>query len=186
MSTKKTIKKEVVKATVKLVQKKKKKVKAPKFKLISYTIKATIPTGQYANIQPEVTVSAESIEAAERAVMPYIETLFARYRDGGVQSIVARSAAPGAVVPVITSKQPVPPTPAAVVVKESEPTPTPAIVLTVPFTRAKGALESCTSLEAFELVMKQIRASTKLISTEKVELEILAAKKSLDLNGTQA
>ena len=62
-------------------------IKKPKFKLISYTLKAVIPVGQYANIQPEVTVQASSIEAAERAVMPYIETLFAKYRDGGVKPI---------------------------------------------------------------------------------------------------
>ncbi len=63
------------------------KVKAPKFKLLTYTLKAVIPTGQYANIQPEITVQAESIEIAERAVMPHIESLFARYREAGVLPI---------------------------------------------------------------------------------------------------
>ncbi len=183
--SKKTIKEEVVEKTPK------KKVKAPKFKLISYTIKATIPTGQYANICPEVTVQAETIEAAERAVMPYIETLFARYRDGGPKPVEPTSD----LRPIKFVEHPLSPITNTGSTPSKTPTPAPvaspqpiapAIVLTVPFTRAKDALMSCTSLDAFELVIKQIRASTKLISSEKVELEILAAKKFVDLNGTKA
>ncbi len=171
MSKETKIQKEVVKTKLK------KKAKIPKFKLISYTIKATIPTGQYANIQPEVTVQAESIEAAERAVMPYIETLFARYRDGGVKPVEPTQVRP--VNPVLppqhTSND-----------KVNVVTPTPAIVLTVPFTRAKTALESCTSIEAYNLVLNQIRISTKLIDSEKADLEKLAEIKLVSLNGNKA
>jgi hypothetical protein len=49
--------------------------------LQSYTIKATIPTGSYANIQPEITVTAESMEAAKATVMPHIQTMYREYSD---------------------------------------------------------------------------------------------------------
>ncbi len=177
-----------------------KKIKAPSFKLISYTLKAVIPTGQYANIQPEITVQAKTLEAAERAVMPYIETLFAKYRDGGVQPILATRG--------MTTTQPVAPTPAqapkpaaptvgvdmakpgsektvetTVDTKTGTVSVAPAIVLTVPFNRAKGAIDSCMSLEALKLVSDQVEKSTKLIDTEKAELRKVAAAKLETLNG---
>lgn len=183
MPTKKTIKKEVKPKVVAAS-----KEKPPKFKLISYTLKATIPTGQYANIQPEITVEAKTIEQAERAVMPYIETLFARYRDGGVKPIeptVARTVTP-VTPPPAPAKAPVAPVAAAVVPKPSVAPVAPVaspIVLTVPFNRAKGAIDSCMSNEALKLVADQVEKSTKLIDTEKVELRKLVAAKSAQLNG---
>lgn len=47
--------------------------------LKSYTLKATIPTGQYANLQPEVTVEAETFETAHAEAQLYIETVWAQY-----------------------------------------------------------------------------------------------------------
>ncbi len=188
-------------------------VKEPKFKLVSYTMKAVIPTGQYANIQPEITVEAKTLEQAERAVMPYIETLFARYRDGGVKPI--EPVRP--VVAPVAQKPPIATTPVA---QAPKPTTAPimapveaskgiagdanpnrtyatakaegesmmktapqAIVMTVPFTRAKGALDSCTSLAALKLVSDQVEKSTKLVDSEKVELRKLAETKLAQLNG---
>ncbi len=171
-----------------------KRTKMPKFKLISYTMKAVIPTGQYANIQPELTVEAESIEQAERAVMPYIESLFARYREAGVLPIQAplrpvatpqnTPVAPKPVAPVVpvapVAKAPVTPAPAPVVAPA--PVAPAAIVMTVPFSRAKQALESCTSLAALKLVSDQVEKSTKLVEAEKVELRKLSADKLAQLN----
>ncbi len=163
MSTKKTIKNLAV--------------KVPKFKLISYTIKAVIPTGQYANIQPEVTVEAETIQEAERAVMPHIEALFAKYRDGGVKPVE----------PIINEPAPeIKPTTASEIPKERlVPTETPAIVLSAPFNRAKGAIESCMSVEALKLVSDQIVKSVKLVDSEKVELKKISDDKLVKLNGTK-
>lgn len=200
MTTKKTPTKKIIVKKA-LVAPKPKAVKKPKFKLISYTLKAVIPVGQYANIQPEVTVQALSIEAAERAVMPYIETLFAKYRDGGVQPVVARPVtpvtsvapvAPGAPKPVATvsSTAPKPLTPPDITpdfkgyTKPGEPTKT-DIPLTVPFNRAKGAIESCTSSDALKLVSDQVEKSVKLIDTEKVELKRLVTTKLEQLNGNK-
>ncbi len=50
-----------------------------KVKLESYTMRATIPTGQYANLQPEITVSAETLHEAETEVLPYLKVLFQRF-----------------------------------------------------------------------------------------------------------
>ena len=49
--------------------------------LQSYTIKATIPTGNYANIQPEITVTAGSMEEAKSVVMPHIQSMYREYSD---------------------------------------------------------------------------------------------------------
>lgn len=207
MPTKKQSQKKVAKVPKKL---KGVKSKEPKFKLVSYTMKAVIPTGQYANIQPEITVEAETLEQAERAVMPYLETLFARYRDGGVRPIEpVRPAVLGNVVmrpvpvtpnaPVATA--PIAPAPKpqsapvsapvasvapAVPVAKATPVAPTAIVLTVPYTRAKSALETCTSLAALKLISDQVEKSTKLVEAEKVELRKLAATKLVQLNGSSA
>lgn len=193
-------KKQPAKKVVKKELKGSKVAKTPKFKLVSYTMKAVIPTGQYANIQPEITVEAKTIEQAERAVMPYIETLFARYRDGGVKPIepvrpvVAPVApkAPVAAAPVAQAPKAAPApaeapkAPVAPAAAAPAPVPAPvasAIVLTVPFTRAKGAIDSCTSLAALKLVSDQVDKSTKLVDAEKVELRKLAETKLATLNG---
>ncbi len=170
------------------------KVKTPKFKLMSYTMKAVIPVGQYANIQPEITVQAVSMEAAERAVMPYIETLFAKYRDGGVKPIepvVTRPVAPvvskvvdpnaSKVVDPNNTKVPVTAAEMSATSRAAEITAQAPIPLTVPFNRAKGAIESCTSYEALKLVADQIEKSTKLIDAEKVELRKLITIKTNDI-----
>lgn len=187
-------KKAVVKK--KPVAPKAKPVKKPKFKLISYTLKAVIPVGQYANIQPEVTVQAKSIEAAERAVMPYIETLFAKYRDGGVKPIepvVIRPVAPVASKPIepILTKESIKvaeettkntlPEPGKVMPPSAPVTVEPAIILTVPYTRAKSAVESCMSHDNLKLVASQIEKSTKLIDSEKADLRDIVTKKYNDI-----
>ncbi len=170
----------------------KKKSLKPHFKLVSYTIKAVIPTGQYANIQPEVTVEAETIEHAERAVMPHIEAMFAKYRDGGVKNIEPLRMV---VTPVVVSPkctEPVPmakmpdvqlnpislPTNKAPIQNITAPTSAPEITLSVPFNRAKGAIDSCTSPEALKLVSDQIEKSTKLIDSEKIELKKFISDKA--------
>lgn len=88
MATKKVeIKKNPVKVLVKkAVAPKKESVKKPQATLVSYSIKATIPVGSFANIIPEITVNAKTLEDAAAFVLPYIESLFDMYaedsRDG--------------------------------------------------------------------------------------------------------
>ena len=166
------------------------KVKVPKYKLISYTVKATIPTGMYANIQPEITVEAVSLEVAERAVMPHIEALFAKYREGDRPQLKKEDVKPGVVL-VIPPTLPPQHTPETMqpVVKTGDVTPEtvattePAIVLTVPFTRAKTAIESCTSIEGLALIEDQVGKSVKLIDSEKQILATEILKKRKTFNG---
>lgn len=54
--------------------------------LQSFTVKATIPTGSYANIQPEITVSAYSMDEAEAFVMPHIQKMFNEFSDAPLKS----------------------------------------------------------------------------------------------------
>lgn len=206
MSTKKT-KKEEVKKDAKVITVKPpkkapapKKPKAPKFKLVSYTVKAIIPTGMYANIQPEVTVEAESMEVAERAVMGHIEALFAKYRVDGPQAPqTPRPVAPAPVAPVAPKQEapkaetpkpqaPVAPAPAPTApTGPTAPVQAPAapqgatIVMNAPFLKAKSAIESCTSHDALKLVSDQIEKSVKLIDTEKVELKKMVTVKYNDI-----
>lgn len=55
------------------------KVKTQPVTLISYTMGAVIPTMQYGNIQPSITVSAGSIQEAEDVCLAHIENLFAMF-----------------------------------------------------------------------------------------------------------
>ena len=48
-------------------------------KLISYTMKAVIPTGPYANIQPEISFTASSLQEAQDYIVPHLDGLFERY-----------------------------------------------------------------------------------------------------------
>ena len=50
-------------------------------KLKEFTIKATIPTGSYANIQPEIKVEAATMQEAEEFAMPHIKQMFEQYSD---------------------------------------------------------------------------------------------------------
>lgn len=58
---------------------------------MKYTISATIPVAQYANLTPSIEVEAETLEEAEKLVLPYIESLSARYAEEG-KSLTPRGA----------------------------------------------------------------------------------------------
>lgn len=184
-----TAKKEV-KKNPKLIQKpwpkKTNKVKTPKVKLISYEVKAIIPVGMYANIQPGIIVEAETLEQAERAVMPHIEALFAKYREGGpmtVTTVPVKKVTPEQVVKILDENKV---TPDQVMSSgQTSPTPatTPAIPMSEPYNRAKRAIESATSLQALEMIEKQVTDSVKLIATEKQEMFGFILLKRKELNG---
>ena len=50
--------------------------------MVKYTLTAVVPVAQYANLQPQIQVEAETILEAEKMVLPYIEDFFNRYADG--------------------------------------------------------------------------------------------------------
>ncbi len=166
--------------------------KKPKVKLISYTMKAVIPTGMYANIQPEITVEAETIEQAERFLMGHIEEMFAKYRSDGSQVPTAKpiGTTPGGQFTTVkdrkgtyeeVSKGTEALLETATEQKQSIQEVAPAIILSEPFKRAKGAVESCMSSDALQLVAAQIEKSVKLIDSEKVELRSIVMIKLNDI-----
>jgi hypothetical protein len=48
---------------------------------VKYTLTAVVPVAQYANLQPAIEVEADSIEDAEKQVLPYIESFFNKYSE---------------------------------------------------------------------------------------------------------
>ena len=48
---------------------------------VKYTLTAVVPVAQYANLQPAIEVEADSIEDAEKEVLPYIESFFNKYSE---------------------------------------------------------------------------------------------------------
>ena len=63
----------------KAVAKKAPAVKKSKVQLVSFSVTAIIPTQQYGNIQPTITVTAPSIEEAREVVMPVLEDIYLTY-----------------------------------------------------------------------------------------------------------
>lgn len=48
---------------------------------MKYTLTAVVPVAQYANLQPAIEVEADTIEEAEKMVLPYIENFFNKYSE---------------------------------------------------------------------------------------------------------
>lgn len=111
----------------------------------SFTIKATIPTGAYANIQPEIVVNDVTFDDIEKIIMPKIDEMFVKYHNfcDNIKNI---------------------PTTAKVISQE----PTESVA----FITAKNALTSAKSPEAKLAVQQQISMSKKLT---KYEIEKLLA-----------
>lgn len=55
----------------------------PEPKVKSFKIKATVATGQYQNIQPEIELENVSIAEGEKIAMPYIKSIFTSFSEQG-------------------------------------------------------------------------------------------------------
>ena len=157
--------------------------------MVSYSIKMVIPTGAYANIQPEIIVKAGSIEQAHEFIAPHLNKLWKEY-------YMISERRPEPVKPPTVPPPPTPmpvaenvvtytktPNPSTVTV--SNPTSSPveqSPVSGVAFLKATQAIQSCLSPEALNLIMNQIEKSTKLEKQEKLDLMVLVARKSDELN----
>lgn len=153
MPTKKTTQPE---SKIKKVIEKKSRVE-----LVSYTIKAVIPTGPYANIQPEINILASSLEEAKAFVLPHIDELYAKYLN-------------------ISERKPEEPKPS--VVKTISQDSKQSSEISEAFKMANMAISNSVSIPALELISKQINASKRLTDSEKADLQILAQKKGYDIN----
>jgi len=177
------------------------KVVAPKYTLVTFSVKATIPTQMYGNIMPEIVVTAKTIEDAKAIVMPAIEGLYVAYaeknRDGSAVSFMSKANV------TVTEKIVPQHVPAPAVVNTPAPTvmgaPAPAKVQTpaqasvealandlaksVAYTKAENAIKNSTSLEAINMIEDQIQKSVKLTADEKPMLltEVLKKRKEFAL-----
>ncbi len=165
----------------------KKVVKAAKstVKLTSYSIKAIIPTGPYANIQAEIVVNAGSLEEAKAYTLPHIDGLFEEYlnksdrKNVAVVTVKETVAAPKTTAPAekALKKEPEPTTQKG----EAKPVPAAEVVGSVPFEKAKSAINSCLSADALELIAKQVEKSVKLNGMEKLDLGMIITTKGREL-----
>lgn len=72
----------------------------------SFTIKATIPTGAYANIQPEIVVNDVTFDDIEKIIMPKIDEMFVKYHNfcDNIKNIPVAPSTPTESVGFITAK----------------------------------------------------------------------------------
>ncbi len=163
-------------------------IQAPIVALRSFTVKATIPTGQYANIQPEIIVDAIDFDAAVAFVMPKIEKMFEDYWYFNDRPKKVASA------PVVSSPQ------SAQVNAQLPPVPTGAVVVTKAekvaaingekkdapaynpvegenseaWNNAFKAINSCKTHAGLEMIKTNIANSKKLTDQEKMLLGAIA------------
>jgi len=160
--------------------KKETKPKAPIVELVSYSIKMTIPTGQYANVQPEIIVKAGNVKDAHDYIAPHMNKLWKEYYLINERRPEIHIEAPAPVVevkPVVENK----PDPAVRpdIVSETQPVVEvpPSPDSSVAFKKATQAINSCLSVDAYNLIVDQLGISTKLTKEDKDKLVILAQAK---------
>jgi len=182
-----TKKKEVVKKEVAKKAKAKKTVvkKAIVPEMISYSIRMTIPTGQYANVIPEIVVKAGTPDEAHAYIAPHMNKLWKEYYmvSDRKDSVVEKPKAKTVVVPVAKPTPVVTPAakPAAAVVPDM-PMQEESPVSDVALVKATQAIQSCLSEAALDLIIRQIAVSTKLTDEHKTSLLPIIEETSLKLN----
>jgi len=130
--------------------------------LVKYTLKAVIPTGPYANIQPEITVEATTLEEADKLIKPYIDNLFTEYLNKSERQKPR----------VIVTERDMKKDDVIAEVNRNE-----------AYKKALTAVEQCGSLEALNMIEDRIKASVKLTAEEKFKLSIPVASKKAYLQG---
>lgn len=162
--------------------------KAPKstVKLVTFSVKATIPTGQFANIIPEIVVTAATLEEAKAYALPQMEALYDQYlnflenrkeiKAGEVRTVEPAVKAPQtAETSQKTDDKGVFPAPKA---------PVQAGGTSEAFQKAKTAIDSAYMPDAIELLGKQIQKSERLTDDEKKQLAVLVEARSQEIEPT--
>jgi len=144
-------------------------------RLVSYKITATIRTGEYQNIVPEIMVEGGTIEEAREILTNEIDLIKVKY-DPNVRRVVNQPATvkPVAPAPVpVTAPAPIKPVAPAPVA----PAPVaPVEVVTpksAPFLAAEKIILAAKSPDAINLTEKQVEASTRLTDGEKETLLLM-------------
>ena len=168
----------------KMATKPKPKPKNTGIEIISYAVKMVIPIGDYANIQPEIIVKANSIQEAHDFIAPHMNKLWKEYY------LVNERRPDAPAVPVsnkTSDRSPSMSTSATqenVTVTQQNGTP-PAPDANVALIKATQAIDSCLSMDALLLISNQINVSVKLTEEDKAVLTPLweAKREELELNG---
>ena len=174
MSAKKEEKKVTTKKKVvakKKVTKKLAPQKAPE--MLSYSMRMVIPTGDYANIQPEIVVKAGSADEAHAFIAPHMNKLWKEYFNISKRRVEPeKKAVPvtpkPTVVPVAPKSAPIPVGIGSV--PDPETTVYHSPVSSVAMTKATQAIESCLSMDALNLIIEQVKVSVKLTDQDKIDL----------------
>lgn len=188
------------KVAVKPPKKTSPRVAKPLVELVSYAIKMVIPTGQYANIQPEIIVKSGSIEDAHNYIAPHMNKLWKEYylvnerRPEPPKAPTAQWVdVPGSTGNSGTaSASPAQSTLSTVIntfggkeiggkVPVNTPSNIPGPESSVALIKATQAIESCMSLDALELIEQQVLKSVKLSHEDKESLMPLLNQKGIDL-----
>ena len=148
--------------------------------LVSYAIKMVIPTGQYANIQPEIIVKSSNLEDAHAYCAGHMNKLWKEYF-----LINERRPEPEPVKASVTPK-------AESIAETNKPEPVAEPVIAPPSSsvsllKATQAIKSCLSLQALDLIANQVEISVKLTNEDKTQLMPLLEEKynELKLNGKE-
>jgi hypothetical protein len=160
---------------------------------VQIVVRAVIPTQQYGNIQPEVTVKGGTFEQARDFAMPMIEQLYQHYAEIPVNGVVPKFFNKASVT-AVEKKVDVPATVAPAVSTPASSLPgynpdklgfdkkeEPKIVKNEAYLKAENAIGSAHSSEALDLIEEQIQKSVKISPDDKPLLLTILLKKKKDL-----
>jgi len=193
-------------AVKKVAVKKTPVVKKSKVQLVSFSVTAIIPTQQYGNIQPTITVTAPSIEEAREVVMPALESIYLTYCEsqprGKAFAFTPKITEETRIIEkAVTAVPAVVPTPVAVPVSAPAPAVAPAPVVapvatpapvavpapepvaerSEPFKKAERAISLAQGHDALNIIQAQIEKSIKIDPADKPELIISITNRKNDL-----
>jgi len=175
-SAKKEVKKKVV--SKKKVAKKRVSKKGPE--MVSYSMRMVIPTGDYANIQPEIIVKAGTMDEAHAYIAPHMNKLWKEYFNISKRRVEpVKKPVPTKTENTATATEIVEQNPTEPIATQTQEEPSP--VSSVALTKATQAIQSCLSLEALELIIQQVKVSVKLTEENKISLAGIIMEKENEL-----
>jgi hypothetical protein len=160
-------------------------------KFVSFSVRAVIPTQQYGNLQPEITVEAPSYEEARAFVMPLIEDLYRQYaesRPGFLGKVVETEKVVATAPTAAPAGSPAPQgttnawnKPASNQSAQTPPVDTSSIIKPKPVLKAEKAINLAVTDEAAALIQDQIEKSVKIPAEYKPDLitKVLEKRSSL-------
>ena len=164
----KAAKKEVKKVVAKKrVAKKRVSKKGPE--MVSYSMRMVIPTGDFANIQPEIIVKAGTMDKAHAYIAPHMNKLWKEYFNISKRRVEpVKKPVPTKTENTATATEVVEQNPTEPIATQTQVEPSP--VSSVALTKATQAIQSCLSRDALDLIINQVKISVKLTDQDKIDL----------------